>query len=196
MNAARRCLAMRLTPIQRDGVVFLGALAALLAGIWLAVSFGVTFAGPSLGIAGWAVALLVVLVVAFAVSVFLWYYIGAEEREPARGEFVLDGQRHVHAGEGSYRTKAPGPGVVQEPEYRMSSDPQFVPRTVPRWLAWFGLMLVALLVSAALVSYSRTVEDPLSPLLVATGLLGGAVMLGALGVGEMSHEGPWTRKPG
>jgi hypothetical protein len=183
---------MRLTPVQKDGLIFLGALAVLLSGVWLAVSYGVDFTGG--GVATWAVAVIGLGYIVLAGSVFWWYYVYRDEREPARGEFALDDARHIHAGEGSYRLKSPGPGVVQEPEYRMSAEPGFVPRTLPRWVGWLVLMLIALVAAGALAGYARTSADPMSPLLVAVGLLGGAVMLGALGVGEMSHEGPWTRK--
>ncbi|MCA1813211.1 MAG: hypothetical protein LC624_04585 [Halobacteriales archaeon] len=186
---------MRLTPVQKDGAVFLGALAVLLAGVWLAVSFGMSFTGATGGaISGWAIAVIALGYIVVAGSVFWWYYVSLDEREPARGEFRLDAERKIHGGEGSFRLKSPGPGVVAEPQYRMAADPSFVPRTLPRWLAWIGLMVIALLGAAALVAFAKTTEDPLSPLMVAVGLLGGAVMLGALGVGEMSHAGPWNRR--
>lgn len=191
--------ATRWSPIQRDAAVFLGGLAAFMAGVWLAVSYGVTF-GPGGGIAAWAVALIVIVGLVFAGTVMWWYYVAPDERNPARGEFTLDkgaGERvgHVRGGVGSFRDKTAGTGVVEEPEYRMTTEPGFVPRTNGRWAAWFVLMAAALGASAALVNFAKTTEDPLSPLLVAVGLLGAAVMLGALGVGEMSHSGAWARRP-
>jgi hypothetical protein len=180
----------RLTPIERDALGFLGSLAVLLLAIWLGVSFGST---PDGGLGPLGIGLIALGYAVFAGSVLLWYFVARDEREPARGEFTVE-DGHVREGSGSFRTKAPGPGVLEEPEYRMTQDASFVPRTVPRWAGWFALMAVALLAAGGLVMFAKQTADPLSPLLVAVGLLGGAVMLGALAVGEMGHQGPWARR--
>ena len=192
--------AVHWSPIQRDALVFLGPLGAFMAGVWIAVSYGVAFTGPAPGIQAWAAALILTVGAAFAASVAWWYHVAADERDPARGEFTIDPAtgtrpRHIREGHGSFRLKSPGWGVVAEPEYRMTTEPGFVPRTRARWLAWFALMGLALAGAGALVSWAKGTEDPLSPLMAAVGLLGAAVMLGALGVGEMSHSGPWARQP-
>ncbi|HEV8361463.1 MAG TPA: hypothetical protein VGR28_13520 [Candidatus Thermoplasmatota archaeon] len=188
--------AARMTPILKDGALFLVWMALLVVGVWGAVSYGVSFTDPGRGIAAWAVVLLLVVGgLLTALMALWWYYVYPEEREPARGEWTLD-HRHVRAGEGSFRSKAAGPGITEEPAYRMTAEEGFVPRTRARWIAWFGTMAAALVGAALLVGWSRQSEDPLAPLLAGVALLGGAVMLGALAVGEMGHEGPWARRGG
>jgi hypothetical protein len=188
-----------MTPVQKDAFLFVGWMAALVVSVWVAVSYGVRFSGPSPGIDAWAAALLLLVGgLGTALTVSWWYYVYADERTPARGEFTLerDGSRfgRVRKGFGSFRTKLPGTGTQEEAEYRMTTEEGFVPRTRLRWLAWFVLIGLALVVSGGLAAYARTAEDPLAPMLAAVALMGGAVMLGALAVGEFGHEGPWARR--
>ena len=185
--------ATRLSPIAKDAVFFVASLAVLLIGVWIAVVFGVSFAPGGGGIALWAVALLVIVGGIFAAANVWWYYVYPDERAPARGEFTFEpreGRRMpgVRGGMGTFRDKALREGAMRETGTRMSDEPGFVPRTARGWVLWMVAMVAALLAASALVLYSRTVEDPLSPLLVAVGLLGAAVMLGAVAVGEMGHQ--------
>lgn len=183
----------RFSPIQRDALLLAGSLTLLLAGVWFAVSYGVSF-GPEPGIALWAVALLAAVVLVFAGSAVWWYYVYSDERDPARGEFTMDAGHHVHPGEGSYRTRPMHEGAMEEPEARLTTEPEFVPRTLGRWMMWVGGIAVALLLAAGLVITSRGSEDPVPALMAATGLIGAAIMLGAAAVGEMGHYGPWWRR--
>lgn len=185
--------AHRLFPIQRDALLLLGGIMLLLLSIWVAVSFGVTFVGGG-AMAPWALALLFAGFLAFGASAVWWYHVYGDEREPARGEFTFDEANRARGGHGSFRTKALHAGALAEPQARMTSEAGFVPRTARRWGAWVAVVVLALVGAAALVGLSRTVEDPLAPLMVAVGLIGGAVMLGAVAVGEMGPRGAWFRR--
>lgn len=189
-------LAPRLTPVQRDLALFFAALVGVEVAAWVGISFGASFVPGEAGLTVWAVVAVVLGVALFTFAQYWWFHVYSDEREPALGEFAFEargGVRRVREGEGSFRAKAPGEGTREEAQYRVTTEPGFVPRTVPRWALWFASMGLALVLAAGLVRWSQTVEDPLSPLLVAVILLGGAVMLGALGVGEMAHQGPWAR---
>jgi hypothetical protein len=183
----------RLTPIQRDVAVIFGGLAVLLITIWFSVAYGASFGGQP-AIQAWAVGLIAVAGLLFALSAYWWYNVYEDERAPARGEFTYGRGGRVKGGVGSFRDKKLRAGARREPESRMAEEPAFVPRTQARWALWFLGMAASLGLAAAMVQGATGSDDPAAWLLAAAGLLGAAVMLGAVGVGEFSHQGPWARR--
>lgn len=96
-------LATRVSSLQRDAMVFMGGIVLFLIGVWVAMSYGVSF-GPGGGVAVWAVGLVLVVALVFGATVWWWFYVPPGSREPARGEFTSEAG-HLRAGAGSFRTK-------------------------------------------------------------------------------------------
>lgn len=188
-----------LSPIQRDVLGLFAPMAVLLLAIALSVAFGLDLSpGAGLVFAPWALALMGLALLLFAGSVVWWYYVAADEREPARGEFTRDparGRLAVREGAGTFRTKALAPEAMNEPHRRMEAEADFVPRTQRAWALWFASLIGAVVVAAVLVRLGEGSGDPLAFSLAAAGLLGYAVMAGAVMVGEFGHSGRWTRDP-
>jgi hypothetical protein len=124
----------RLSPIQRDGLLFVAAMLLLLTTVWFTVSYGVSFTGPERGIQAWAVALLAAAFLVFSAVVWYWYHVSRDEREPARGEFTRAEGGGVRHGEGSFRPASRlGPGARAEPHANIQDlEPSRFPRTSSR----------------------------------------------------------------